>query len=116
MKKHKRYLFAVVTGCLGLCAGFTLCYVYLVLPQREIMAAASPRQRASGQEQIVITIGANGNLYLAGERIELNRLGTRLKELAAQRRPIAISADKDAPFKAIVAVMDASKAASGNSN
>ena len=111
MKKYKTYLFAVVTGCLGLCAGFTLCYVYLVLPQREITAAALPPQQVSGQEQILITIAADGSLYLAGERIELNRLRTRLQELAAQRRTVAISADKDAPFKAIVAVMDASKAA-----
>jgi hypothetical protein len=114
MKKYKKYLFAVVTGCLGLCAGFTLCYVYLVLPQREIVTAASLPQQVSGQGQIVITIAADGSSYLAGQRIELDRLGRRLKELAAQRRPIAIRADKDAPLKAIVAVMDASKAAARN--
>jgi biopolymer transport protein ExbD len=114
MKKHKKYLFAVVTGCLGLCAGFTLCYVYLVLPQREIMTAASSPQQVSGQGQIVITIAADGSSYLAGQRIELDRLQRLLKELAAQRRPIAIRADRDAPLKAIVAVMDASKAAARN--
>ena len=110
MNKHKKYLFAVVTGCLGLCVGFTLCYAYLVLPQHEIMAA-SRAQRVSGQEQIVITIAADGSLYLAGERIELNQLGMRLKQFAAQPQPIAISADKGAPFKTIVAVMDACKVA-----
>ena len=74
-------------------------------------ALPSPRQQVSGQEQIVITIAADGSLYLEGERIELNRLGTRVTRLAAQGRPVAIRADKDAPFKTIAAVMDASKAA-----
>jgi biopolymer transport protein ExbD len=107
----KKYLFAIVTGCLGLCAGFALCYVYLVLPQRETMAGPSFLKQITEQEQTVITIAADGSLSLAGEGIDLDRLGTRLKELAAQRRPIAISADKGAPFKSIVAVMDVSKAA-----
>ena len=30
MKKH---LSSLVFGCLGLCVGFTLCYLYLVLPE-----------------------------------------------------------------------------------
>ena len=111
MKKHKKYLFAFVIGCLGLCVGFTLCYFCLVLPQRETRAAASLPQQGSEHQQTVITIAADGSLYLAGERIELNQLGIRLKQFAAQPRPIAISADKGAPFESIVAVMDACKAA-----
>jgi hypothetical protein len=37
MKKH---LSSLLFGCLGLCAGFTLCYVYLVLPERTPKATA----------------------------------------------------------------------------
>ena len=39
MKKH---LSSVMFGCIGLCVGFTLCYVYLVLPKRA--ARANPPQ------------------------------------------------------------------------
>src|SRR5260221_1966562 len=106
----KKYLLAAVAGCLGLCAGFTLCYVYLVLPPRAATAAASTPKQAP-EQQIVVTIAADGTVYLAGERIDLKRLRTRLTELAAQRRSVAIRADKDAPFRSIVAVMDASKVA-----
>jgi biopolymer transport protein ExbD len=104
----KKYLMPLITGCLGLCVGSTLCYIYLV-PHPATEAASSPPQ-ARG-EQIVVTIAADGTMCLAGERLDLSRLETRLKELAPQRRPIAIRADKDAQFKQIVAVMDASKAA-----
>jgi biopolymer transport protein ExbD len=108
MKKH---LSTVVVGCLGLCAGFTLCYVYLVHPQRETKATASTPQQVRQQEQITIAIARDGSFYLAGERLDLSRLATRLKELAAQRQPVTIRADKDADFKRIAEVMDACKAA-----
>jgi hypothetical protein len=45
MKKH---LSSLTFGCLGLCVGFTLCYVYLVLPQR-VASVPSP------QPQFVVT-------------------------------------------------------------
>jgi type II secretion system protein G len=41
----KKYLFAVVTGCLGLCLGFALCYVYLVIPQHGATAVDSVNVR-----------------------------------------------------------------------
>lgn len=37
MKKH---LSSLLFGSLGLCVGFTLCYVYLVLPERTAKASA----------------------------------------------------------------------------
>jgi len=106
----KKYLFAVVTGCLGLCAGFTLCYVSLVLRDRGTVEAASALQQPPAQDRVVVTIATDGTLYLAGERLDLKQLETRLKELAGQRR-IDIRADKGAPITRVVAVMDAAKAA-----
>jgi len=119
MKKH---LFTVVSGCLGLCAGFTLCYVYLVLPQRETEATGSAPQQirqqvqtatpiASDGKPTTITVASDGSLYLAGERIDLSRLATQLKELAAQQRPVAIRSDKNVEFRRIVEVIDGCKAA-----
>lgn len=42
----------------------------------------------------------------------MSQLARRLKEIAACGRPITIRADKGAPFKRIVEVMDAFKSAS----
>ena len=94
----------------GACVGLAICYVCLVLPRGE-NTKASPRQ-VPELDQIIMTITADGSIFLAGERIELSRLETRLKELTAQGRPITIRADKSAPFKRIVEVMDSVKAAS----
>ena len=66
-------------------------------------------KKSSDRQQIVVTITAEGAIYLAGERIELNRLATRLKELGGERGAIAIRADKGAPFSRIVEVMDAAR-------
>ena len=102
----KKYSLALVAFCLGLCVGVALCYAYRALPQRENAAAGAPPKRVSDRQQIVITITADGAIYLAGERIEPNRLPTRLKELGGEWVPIAIRADKGAPFKRIVEVMN----------
>ena len=40
MKKH---LSSFLFGCLGLGVGFTLCYVYLVLPERAPKASGQPQ-------------------------------------------------------------------------
>ena len=51
MKKH---LSSFLFGCLGLGVGFTLCYVYLVLPAREA------KQAASSQPQLVAYFSKDG--------------------------------------------------------
>jgi biopolymer transport protein ExbD len=106
----KRHLSTVVGTCLGLCAGFTLCYICLVLPHREAKATASAPGQILQQEKTTITIARDGSLYLAGEPLDLNRLATRLKALGAQR-PITIRADSRTAYKRLVEVMDACKAA-----
>ena len=45
MKKH---LSSIVFGCLGLCAGFTICYVVLVIPTHE----AKPTAFTSGPRMV----------------------------------------------------------------
>lgn len=51
MKKH---LSSFLFGCLGLGVGFTLCYVYLVLPARDA------RQTASNQPHLVAHFSKDG--------------------------------------------------------
>jgi len=107
MKKH---LSTVVGACLGLCAGFTLCYICLVLPHREGKATASALQQVRQQEKTTVTIVRDGSLYLAGDRLDLSQLASRLRELGAQQ-PVTIRADSSTDYKRVVQVMDACKAA-----
>ena len=96
MKKHKT---VVWTFCLCLLAGLALAGFYLAT-------------RHTRTEAAVIGISADGSLALDGKRIELSQLRKRLKENTALGRSIVIQADKGAPFKRIVEVMDAAKSAS----
>src|SRR6266853_5036076 len=84
--------------CLCLCAGLALSGFYLAT-------------RHTRREAAIISISADGGLTLDGKRIELNQLANGLKEATALGRSIAIQADKGAPFKRIVEVMDAAKSA-----
>ena len=106
----KRPLSTVFSACLGLCAGFALCYLWLVLPHRKGEATASAAQQTLQQGKTTISIARDGGLYLAGERLDLNQLVARLKELGAQQ-PVIIRADSRTDYKRVVEVMDASKAA-----
>jgi biopolymer transport protein ExbD len=106
----KHHLSKIVFGCLGLCVGFTLCYVNLVVPVREAKLAALAAQQSS-EEQIVITIARDGSLRLADRRVDLKDLATTLKKLGARGQSIRINADKGAPWSRVVEVMDACKAA-----
>ena len=102
MKKH---VSTVVAACLGLCAGFTLCYICVVLLHREGKAAASARQQISQQEKTSITVTRDGNLYLVGKRVDLSQLASRLKELSAQQ-PVTIRADSSTDVKRLMEVLD----------
>src|SRR5260221_13589654 len=106
----KHHLSRIAFGCLRLCVGFTLCYVSLVVQEREAKLATLTAQQSS-EEQIVIAIARDGKLHLGDQQVELNRLATVLKERAAQGQSIKINADKDAPLSMIIKVMDACKAA-----
>lgn len=106
----KRHLSTVVGACLGLCAGFTLSYICLVLPHREAKATASAPEQMRQQEKSTITIARDGSLYLAGEPLDLSRLAIRLKELGAQR-PVTIRADSSTDYKRLLEVVDACKGA-----
>ena len=109
----KEHLSTVVGACLGLCAGFTLCYVCLVLPHREGKATASVPQQIRQQEKTTITIARDGSLYLAGERLDLSQLATHLKELSTQQ-PVIIRADSSTDYKRLMEVTDACKAAAAS--
>jgi biopolymer transport protein ExbD len=102
----KKYLFTAVGACLGLCAGFTLCYICLVLPRHEGKAEASARKQISHQEKTTIAVTSDGSLYLAGERVDVNQLTARLKELGPQQ-PVMIRVDRGTDLKHLVQVCDA---------
>jgi hypothetical protein len=42
----KKYISSVIFGALGVGAGFALCFVYLVIPQREAMDRSRGAQQA----------------------------------------------------------------------
>ena len=104
MKKH---LPAVITACISLCAGFAVCYFCLVIPHHGDKAGASmPHQQTT-----TITITQDGNVYLAGERLDPSQLGLRLKALG-EHQPITIRADVTSDARRTIEVIEACKAAS----
>ena len=42
----KKYVSSVVFGTVGVCAGFALCFVYLVMPQRDAVDRGREAQQA----------------------------------------------------------------------
>ena len=102
MRKH---LSVIVGTCFGVCAGFALCYLCLVLPHREGKARASVPQL----EKTTITINHDGGVYLAGERLDVSQLAPRLKELGGEQTVI-IRADRTTDHRRLMEVVDACKA------
>ena len=101
----KRYLPKVLGACVGLCAGFALCYLSIVIPHRENKANASVPQNTT------VTINHEGNVYLLGQRLDVSQLAPRLKELGA-KQSVVIRADSSTDYRRFVEVVDACKAAS----
>jgi biopolymer transport protein ExbD len=83
----------------------------LALPE----SSQAQKTGAAENPPLVITIAANGSLFLGTERlaVTLDRLRSELATRAAGKTDfkIAISADKGAPFGQVVKVMDAAKEA-----
>ncbi len=102
----KRYLPTAIAACIGLCAGFAVCYLCLVTPHREGKARASAPQQA----KTTITINHDGSVSLAGERLDVSQLAPRLKELGG-KQPVIIGADNTTDYRHLVQVVDACKTA-----
>ena len=65
-----------------------------------------------GQQPVAISIAHDGALSVAGEPCRQSELTARLTELAAkQPTAVVVRADARAPYKQVVAVMDACKTA-----
>lgn len=94
----KRYISKIAVGCLGICVGFSLCYVALVGSKIEAKAT-------------VITVAGDGSLYLGNQQLDLSQLSADLKQQVAHRYTITIRADKNTDYRRVVAVVDACKAA-----
>jgi biopolymer transport protein ExbD/biopolymer transport protein TolR len=71
------------------------------LPQTRTVQAVDPEQRA------VITISRDEELFYRSDMINFNELGNLLiAEIGDSGLPIFLQADKDVPWKTIVAVVD----------
>jgi hypothetical protein len=93
-EKMKTYLSTVLAACIGLCAGFALCYLCLVIPLGEGKAKASVTQ----QEKRTISIDHEGSVYLAGERLDVSQLAPRLKALGGNQ-PVIIRAESTTDYR-----------------
>ena len=59
----------------------------------------------------ILNISKEGKLFLNEKPIELDALGAAIKDLQARSGSLALRADKDAPWGAIIGVMDQLKTA-----
>jgi biopolymer transport protein ExbD len=81
--------------------------VNIVLPE----AKASEQQNLT--EPRVISVTKNEKIYLDGKEISLEQLSDKFKKWGEQKPlpPVALQADKKAPFGLIIKIMDAAKGA-----
>jgi len=82
--------------------------VPVTLPQ-----AANTADKPETQEQTVVAIDANKQMYLNGIRIREDDLTTQITQLMEEKKEkvVLIKGDKDAPYSAIMAAMDRLRAA-----
>lgn len=88
-------------------------YVYLTTYKHETAPTASQLRDVLDPEPIIIAVAANGDVSFRGEKVQLKTLQVRLEKLATlgQSRLIKIRADRGAPAKRILEVMDIFKSA-----
>ncbi|MCX6537447.1 MAG: biopolymer transporter ExbD [Acidobacteria bacterium] len=82
--------------------------VPVTLPQ-----AANTADKPETQEQTVVAIDANRQIYLNGLRIREDELTTQITQAMENKKEkvVLIKGDKDAPYSAIMAAMDRLRAA-----
>jgi TolR protein len=82
--------------------------VPVTLPQ-----AANTADKPETQEQTVVAIDANRQIYLNGLRIREDELTTQIVQAMENKKEkvVLIKGDKDAPYSAIMAAMDRLRAA-----
>lgn len=71
-------------------------------------AQASLEQGAATKDPLVIGIGKDGDLYVAGEPVSLSALRERLRQTASSSpgHPVRIEGDRRTPYQNIVHVLD----------
>jgi len=82
--------------------------VPVTLPQ-----AANTADKPETQEQTVVAVDANKQMYLNGIRIREDDLTTQITQLMENKKEkvVLIKGDKDAPYSSIMAAMDRLRAA-----
>ena len=69
--------------------------------------------RADTKPALVVSITAQGKIFVGGRLVEDKELDARFREVAAKDKdqPIAIEADKATPYGRVVEILDHAKAA-----
>lgn len=72
------------------------------------VAAGTPQLQSSAEEQVVITVNKQGNIYLDQTACTLDTLRAKLQTLYQTRRnkDIFLRADTDVPYGKVIQVMD----------
>ncbi len=78
----------------------------------DLPQASAQTEESEEVETIAVTIDAKGNFYLNDQELvthDVDTLKRALKKAAAERTdiPVTVTSDKQAPFQAIMMVMDA---------
>ena len=70
--------------------------------------AANSSEKPETQEQTVITIDRNKDVYLNAKPVTLSQLTTRIKEVLEDKsdKIVIIKADEEAPYSAVMDTMD----------
>jgi biopolymer transport protein ExbD len=79
------------------------------------LPAAQSGQASAAPQQVVITVNAQGEVYLMEKLVPLDQLGVQLQELCQQRpggleqvkqEGVVLNADQSSPMRLTVSVMD----------
>lgn len=81
--------------------------VTLKLPES---SRSAPVPETAG-EAVLLTVSAEGGIFLEAEPVKVEQLSAALRPLVAAKRSIALQADTQAPFGIVIRVMDSLKEA-----
>jgi biopolymer transport protein ExbD len=82
--------------------------VSIQLPESKTAAA-----ELSATDPMILTVKGENEIFLDQNRLSLNELGAELRKLVSRSpdRPLALNADKTAPFGLIIKILDVMKEA-----
>ena len=83
-------------------------YIRIKLPESKSAVSSTPKN-----EPLVLSISKDSEVFFLNRKVEMERLTPLLKELVTRdhETALALNADQDAPFGAVMRVMDSLKEA-----